>query len=116
MNSIKHTFGNIKECQYSGDYTKKKGKGYIHPKNNTFNSANLYVNLYKKEDLTGVVVIEAAYNPTSIVIPSSSPFYENIIIDPCGQLFGNTNCGINNYTKYMVSSIQTDMVNKIIVY
>jgi hypothetical protein len=114
MNSIKNTFGNIKETQYSGDYTKKKGKGCIPSINKSFNSANLYVNLYKKEDLSGVTVIESAYNPTGVIIPSSLPFYEKIIIDPCGQLFGNTYCGINNYTKYMVGSLQTDMVNEFI--
>ncbi len=112
MNSIKNTFGNIKETQYSGDYTKKKGKGCIPSINKSFNSANLYVNLYKKEDLMGVVVIESACNPTGVIIPSL-PFYEKYIIDPCGQLFGNTSCDINNYTKYMSGSLQTDMVNKL---
>jgi hypothetical protein len=30
------------------------------------------------------------------------PFYINYTIDPYGQLFGNSQCGELNYTKYMV--------------
>jgi len=35
--------------------------------------------------------------------PSSntSPFYQTNIIDPCGLLFGNSQCGELNYTSYM---------------
>jgi hypothetical protein len=30
------------------------------------------------------------------------PFYQQYYIDPCGELFGNSQCGELNYTSYMV--------------
>jgi hypothetical protein len=33
---------------------------------------------------------------------SSTPFYQLYYIDPCGKLFGNSQCGELNYTSYMV--------------
>ena len=29
-------------------------------------------------------------------------FYNRYIIDPSGQLFGNTQCGVNNFLNYLV--------------
>lgn len=39
---------------------------------------------------------------------SSTPFYQNNIIDPCGYLFGNSQCGELNYTSYMVFNPPTN--------
>ena len=80
-----------------------------------FNKSDLVVNLYSKMNLQDVCVIgdtgtniyncnagatgcntSAGYNPTI------SPFYQQYTIDPCGKLFGNTQCGIKNFTNYMV--------------
>ena len=33
---------------------------------------------------------------------SEIPFYLTKTIDPVGELFGNTDCGVNNFTRYMV--------------
>ena len=35
------------------------------------------------------------------------PFYQTNTIDPLGQLFGRAQCGINNFTRYMVYSPPT---------
>ena len=40
--------------------------------------------------------------PTEIIITSSTVSYADYTIDPCGNLFGNTLCGTNNYRNYLV--------------
>ena len=69
------------------------------------NEANLVAGLYTESDLSGVAVIcdilgDACITPTAIC-PNEVPFYEHYLIDPDGQLFGNTPCGMTNFTKYM---------------
>ena len=51
------------------------------------------------QDNTSVVVDPNASPATPI---SSHPFYLNATIDPLGELFGASQCGELNYTKYMV--------------
>ena len=41
-------------------------------------------------------------NNEPVIINSTTTFYKQYMIDPFGQLFGNTPCGILNYTKYMI--------------
>jgi len=56
-------------------------------------------------DLTGVKVIgnsQRGDTPTSINIADACPPYIVYTIDPCGFLFGNTTCGINNYQNFIV--------------
>jgi hypothetical protein len=68
-----------------------------------FNKANLEVGLYAKENLHNITVLEnesTNVTPTTINT-SATPFYKTYTIDPSGQLFGNTPCGILNYTRYM---------------
>jgi len=70
------------------------------------NEANLIAGLYTESDLSGVAVLcdvsgDACITPTAINSASVLPFYEHYLIDPDGQLFGNTPCGITNFTKYM---------------
>jgi hypothetical protein len=64
---------------------------------NSFNKANLNINLLTSLNLEDVDVVENVVNKT----PGIGP-YLNYIIDPIGELFGNTPCGLYNYTKYMV--------------
>lgn len=78
---------NTKCCNYNDeiDYTK------------------LNINLITKEDLAGVTVIKTfpgGVSPTTIDPNINTPFYENYTIDPKGELFGNTCCGVNNYLLY----------------
>jgi hypothetical protein len=71
-----------------------------------FNKNNLNINLVTKLDLTNVCVIEDASGNVCAndgIIYSEIPnFYNRYIIDPSGQLFGNTQCGVNNFLNYLV--------------
>ena len=51
---------------------------------------------------TSVIIDPNASPATSI---SSHPFYWNATIDPLGELFGASQCGELNYTKYMVFNL-----------
>jgi hypothetical protein len=59
---------------------------------------------YTKLDLQGVKVLQLN-NPKTVptnIKSISKPFYEIYTIDPEGDLFGKTLCGLNNYKKYLV--------------
>jgi len=85
-------------------------------KDNSFKKTNLVSNLYTKENLKGVCVarnITATKNTCSPKIASidanlskTNPLYYNYSIDPRGQLFGRTPCGLNNYMNYATPSLQ----------
>lgn len=77
---------------------------------------NLVAGLYTKEDLADVTTVCDVTNsccsslpytnnctiPATTIVPTNVPFYEFYKIDPNGKLFGNSECGIYNYTRYMV--------------
>jgi len=86
------------------------------------NKANLIMGQYTKLDLQPVCTVLNTTNykagdclknitgcpnsnpvliPPAVTIPAQS-FYQNNIIDPCGYLFGNSQCGELNFTSYMV--------------
>jgi hypothetical protein len=85
------------------------------------NKSNLIIGQYTKENLNNICTVsfidssvkpapcgtDANCNPcqnnTPIVIDLVSiiPFYHTYQIDPLGELFGNTQCGELNYTRYM---------------
>ena len=68
----------------------------------SFNSANLVAGLYTQENLEGVNVLSNNVGSTPTTISANGyPFYSYYNIDPSGQLFGNTTCGIINFTNYM---------------
>jgi len=81
---------------------------YIDRNNNRlpFNKNNLNINLVTKLDLTNVCVIEDASGNlcanNGIIYVEIPNFYNRYIIDPSGQLFGNTQCGVNNFLNYLV--------------
>ena len=79
------------------------------------NKTNLVAGLYTKEDLAGVTTVCAVSNsccaglpyeacaiPSTTIVTTNVPFYAFYKIDPKGRLFGNTECGVNNYRNYMV--------------
>lgn len=126
------TFGSNKESMYASDYTHKKKaiSSYCTPESRCnkknlsqgelllindakllttchppFNTANLNINLFTALDLTDVsVVLDATTNtcPTTIDYADIPNFYTRYVIDPSGQLFGNTNCGLDNFLTYLV--------------
>lgn len=79
-----------------------------------FNKSNLIAGLYSKMDLENVCTLingfpcnnidtscVACQNAVSINSGDSVPLNWTNTIDPVGALFGNTPCGIENFTKYM---------------
>jgi hypothetical protein len=78
--------------------------GNVYP----FNTFNLVSNLFSYEDLQGINVIGKIKNEdicqdiVTYVSPSDKtvPFYYNYYIDPCGELFGRSPCGLKNYLAY----------------
>jgi hypothetical protein len=76
----------------------------IYPCKNTINRANLNINLITKLDLSGniPVIEDFSGNQVPSTINSNATPYLEYNIDPCGNLFGNTICGINNFVNYMV--------------
>ena len=104
-----------------------------------FNKADLIVNLYSKMDLkdtctmiNGFPCIDpelsdvscsligsnipkccsyACSSAKTITPGSSNPFNWNNTIDPVGSLFGKSQCGVENYTQYMVFSLPTGTTN-----
>ena len=79
-----------------------------------FNKSNLIVNLYSKMDLKYACPLINSFpciNPASCIDAcngvktidhTDTPFNWFHTIDPVGDLFGKTQCGIENYTNYMV--------------
>jgi aminopeptidase C len=66
------------------------------------NTNNLNYNLISKENLNNVITLidnNGQINP--YINPDGKPFYKYYKIDPLGQLFGLSQCGVNNYVNYM---------------
>ena len=93
-----------------GRYLNALSRGCILP----FDKTNLITGLYTKMDLKDACTVIDA-NPCSQVdsctgcltgakidTMSEIPFYLTKTIDPVGNLFGNSTCGVNNFTRYMV--------------
>jgi hypothetical protein len=109
----KSTYCNAKFCTRSltvgseSNYLlfKRAKKLRVYPYLNSNNKANLNKNLITKLDLTGVPVIL----PPAITTVTDQYKYYNI--DPSGNLFGNTICGIDNWEKYMVYDASYNTLN-----
>jgi hypothetical protein len=70
---------------------------------NTIDKTNLYINLLTKLDLENVSVVEDfSGNQVPSTIQNAIYPYLRYNVDPCGNLFGNTPCGLNNYVHYMI--------------
>ena len=117
----KNTYCNISLCRpqnkvvNQSDLILLRRSNYLYNRcvSYNFNKTNLNINLFTKMDLTGVKVIASAktgISPTTIYPLNSSnlsylsanPYYTLYKIDPCGVLFGNSTCGINNYQDFVV--------------
>jgi hypothetical protein len=97
-----------------GRYLNALDNGCILP----FDKTNLIAGQYSKMNLTDVCTVIDG-NPCSQIDscpgcltgasidarPSNTqPFYQTNTIDPVGNLFGKSECGTNNFTRYMVYS------------
>ena len=86
----------LKQARYLGNFRCKPQYGNL----------DLISNLYTTMNLENVCVINSlATNtcPNTKVNPSNN-FIINYQIDPNGSLFGNTQCGINNFLQYRQKS------------
>ena len=91
---------------------KRANRLSVFPCLNSINKANLNINLISKLDLNGVAVIQDFSNNAvpSTITTTSIPFLD-YNIDPSGNLFGNTICGINNFENYMVYDASYNKLN-----
>ena len=91
---------------------KRANKLSVYPCLNSINKANLNINLITKLDLTDVPVIQefSTNDVPSTITTDAIPFLD-YNIDPCGNLFGNTICGINNFVNYMVYDASYNTIN-----
>ena len=88
---------------------KKANTLKFNPFLSNFDKTSLYINLYTKLDLEGVCTISDLSGNCPVAITTTVPYinptvpnFDKYVIDPSGNLFGNTTCGINNFTNYMV--------------
>jgi hypothetical protein len=118
MSYASRSFKTNKESTAEGDYIVKKKVqaakcvaslnkcGNIPPSPSPLNryKYNLNMNLFTTLNLTPVEVVEDSASkdsPTLIDKVLAANFYNNYVIDPKGQLFGNTPCGYKNFLFYL---------------
>ena len=108
---IKYSFCTPNICQpnknmYSQSnylYLKQANNLLFYPCTNSINKSELYINLITKLDLTNVPVIaDLSGNTFPVEIDKTVTPFLKYNIDPSGNLFGNTVCGINNFENYIV--------------
>jgi len=78
---------------------------------NNIDKTQLYINLLTKLDLSERDFPVISYLDTGISpvdIDTNATPYLTYNIDPSGNLFGNTPCGINNYESYIVYNPNTE--------
>ena len=88
-------------------FIKKANNILLNPCDN-INKTQLYINLITKMDLSeNIPIIENLNTKTYPVFIDEyvSRPYLKYNIDPSGNLFGNTVCGINNFENYIVSNL-----------
>jgi hypothetical protein len=74
--------------------------------------SDLIAGVYSKQNLESVVTVSPSsekqepFTNTTVNI-AKTPFYIYYNIDPNGSLFGNTPCGLKNYTNYMQINMPT---------
>lgn len=104
----KPTFGTLREHLYQSDYINRKKRIIAlscRSKNkvvSSINKNNLIIGLYTKENLQNVCTISTitSHSCNNVEIEPNKILYQNYVIDPLGELFGNTQCGELNYTQY----------------
>jgi hypothetical protein len=112
--SAKAAFGTLKKNMYQSDYlNKKKGisincnrfckKIDVNSTEFSANKYNLIIGQYTEMNLKDVVTVDNITSTPVVINPSDAkPFYYTNTIDPYGQLFGTSPCGILNYNHYIV--------------
>ena len=79
----------------------------------SFNNSDLYAGLYTKLDLSilrgNTPVISTLTGTFPVTINTETPYLQ-YNVDPSGNLFGNTVCGINNFLNYVVYDVSLNEV------
>ncbi len=72
-----------------------------------YNSLQLYSNLYTKMNISNVCIINTLETNTcpETKINPSNDFFDTYVIDSNGSLFGNDQCGLNNFLNYRENDI-----------
>ncbi len=110
----KPTFGNLKQTMDSSEYLQKKNTRIYSCVHNIkcnkccnyslYNKHDLNANLISRQNLLYICSLLNNNNNicnTRISLSNNIPFYELYKIDPRGELYGNNQCGVNNYVRYM---------------
>ena len=116
----KPAFGTLIKSQYQSDYILNKKNKNVNVNVNNYErylflkkKSNIIAGLYYKMNLNNVCVVndgppcsnvdtcDICLTPAKIDINSVEPFFQTNTIDPLGALFGNSECGVNNFTHYM---------------
>lgn len=87
----------------------KKANYFATNSSNYIDHTELYINLITKLDLSDnvIVVTDLSGNGYPVEIDTTVEPYLKYNIDPSGNLFGNTVCGIDNYKNYIVYNPQS---------
>lgn len=80
---------------------KRANNLFFYPCKNSLDKTQLYINLLTKLQLNNVIPVADLANNPVVIDPTLTP-YLTYNIDPSGNLFGNTTCGINNWENYIV--------------
>jgi hypothetical protein len=81
--------------------------------NNFIDTTALYINLITKINLEDVVVVsDLSGNIHPVKIDTTVEPYLKYNIDPSGNLFGNTVCGINNFENYVIYNNPIEIKNQ----
>ena len=106
-NSAQNTCGKMRVRTY-GERTLYETGRLLETTNQQHNKTNLINNLYSAIDLSGVVTVSDSSVTTppksTLIDVSILPFYEQYLVDPKAELFGNTQCSENNIVQYSKSN------------
>lgn len=104
---INYLYGNKNVYSQSNVLMQKKASLLKYNPFVNFNKSNLYSNLYTKLDLLEVCTVSDINSGCKVEINGTVPLEDlyEYNIDPCGNLFGNTTCDINNFVNYRVYNV-----------
>ena len=99
-------------------YLKRANNMAFYPCKNSIDKTQLYINLITKLDLgsnvDGVkipVISDLDGNTSPVIIDDKVIPFLKYNIDPSGNLFGNSPCGITNFENYLVYDIPYNKIN-----
>lgn len=120
IKKTKYTFCNPNNCHPNNNLYSQSNYIALKAANNLrsnpcsiIDHTDLYINLITKMDLSGnaIVVTDLSGNESPVIIDTNVKPFLKYNIDPSGNLFGNTVCGINNFENYIVYNISKGIDN-----